>query len=415
MQREEGDVYVRELAIEEFRCIERTEVEFLHPDRPGAGSLELPGVNLLLGLNGGGKSTVLKAIVLGVAGTLLERSFVPPGWVRRGAAGECSVSVGLVRHATDASAGDPAADDAGSVQARARTCLSRDGDGERLTSVARELDALAPADGPAWFLAAYGPARLAAVSEHEGVSHLPARLQRVATLLDEQARLVPLEAWLPALEREQSERFAEVRALLDGVLPAETRFFAQREGEWYLFEHSGVSVPTAALSDGLRAHIAWLADLLFHLHVAAPAGSPLSELPGVVLVDEVDQRLHPRWQLDVLPTVAAALPRLQFLVTSHSPLLAGSLRPENLVLLEPDDEAVSEGATHARRLREDVFGNTADRVLTSSYFGLESSRSDAFRARLRDITERARAGDGEAALEFLRALGHPGAKPGRPG
>ena len=44
-----------------------------------------------------------------------------------------------------------------------------------------------------------------------------------------------------------------------------------------------------------------------------------------------------------LEQLTAALPRLQFVVTSHSPLLAGSLRPENLVLLEPDGEAESEG------------------------------------------------------------------------
>ena len=66
-----------------------------------------------------------------------------------------------------------------------------------------------------------------------------------------------------------------------------------------------------------------------------------------------------------------------------------------------------------RRLEEDVFGKTADRILTSSYFDLESSRADAFRAELRQLVETARSGDRDAPLEFMRMLSGRVKKAGR--
>ena len=154
----------------------------------------------------------------------------------------------------------------------------------------------------------------------------------------------------------------------------------------------------------MRSHIAWTGDLLHHLNEATPKGELLTATPGVVLIDEIDHRMHPRWQLRVLPTLADRLPRLQWIASAHSPLLAGSLRAVNLAVLEPDHDAEGVGAMRTRKLSEDVFGRTADRVLTSSYFDLESSRADAFRAELRKLVELARGGDRQAPLRFMVAL-----------
>ena len=148
-----------------------------------------------------------------------------------------------------------------------------------------------------------------------------------STLLDERDTLQPLESWLPEYESSKPDRFAEITRLLGRTIPPATRFLGQREGEAYLFEHDGVSVPYGLLSEGLRNHISWIGDLLYHLDSATPSDTPLEEMPGVVLVDEIDQRLHPRWQLAILSWLSSAFPMLQFIVTSHSPLLAGGLRP----------------------------------------------------------------------------------------
>jgi hypothetical protein len=113
--------------------------------------------------------------------------------------------------------------------------------------------------------------------------------------------------------------------------------------------------------------------------------------------------MHPRWQQVVLQQLADGLPRLQFVCTAHSPLLAGSLRPENLTVLEPDFNAPGEGAMMASQFAEDIYGRTADGVLTSSYFNLSSSRSAEFQHDLRRLSDAAADTD-QAAIDFIRTL-----------
>lgn len=59
-------MYVRSLQIENLRCFKSTEIELQYPGRDPAGVILLPNVTLLLGINGSGKTTVLKAIALAV-------------------------------------------------------------------------------------------------------------------------------------------------------------------------------------------------------------------------------------------------------------------------------------------------------------------------------------------------------------
>jgi len=147
-----------------------------------------------------------------------------------------------------------------------------------------------------------------------------------------------------------------------------------------------------------------MTSLVGELLATASEGQALVAVPGIVTIDEIDQRMHPRWQLPVVTRLASELPSVQLIATSHSPLLAGSLRPGNLILMDPDPEAEGTGAMRARTMREDVFGMTVDRVLTSSWFELESSRSETFRKRLRELARAAREGDRDAPLELLREL-----------
>ena len=71
-----------------------------------------------------------------------------------------------------------------------------------------------------------------------------------------------------------------------------------------LFRLFGSDVPFQALSDDYRAYIGWIADLVYHLHLGTPRGTPLVSSRGIVLVDEVDLHLHPEWQRVVVPRLA---------------------------------------------------------------------------------------------------------------
>jgi predicted ATP-binding protein involved in virulence len=80
-------------------------------------------------------------------------------------------------------------------------------------------------------------------------------------------------------------------------------------------------LPVSLLSDGTRAMISLIADLAFRcvcLNGLSGLDSPLNS-PGIVMIDEIDLHLHPRWQQRVLHSLRQAFPKIQFIVTTHSP------------------------------------------------------------------------------------------------
>jgi predicted ATP-dependent endonuclease of OLD family len=120
----------------------------------------------------------------------------------------------------------------------------------------------------------------------------------------------------------------------------------------------------------------------------------------MVLVDEIDLHLHPKWQMAVVSTIAKVLPKIQFILTSHSPLVTGNLQWMNIVHLATG----SNMTTRARRLDENVYGLDADQVLLSDYFGLTTTRATLKQKRITNLTRKARSGDREAAKQLLKEL-----------
>jgi predicted ATP-binding protein involved in virulence len=92
----------------------------------------------------------------------------------------------------------------------------------------------------------------------------------------------------------------------------------------------GRALPLSLTSHGYRTVIAMVANIAYRCAVLNPqfmAQAPdLTE--GVVLIDELDLHLHPKWQRQVVESLCAAFPKLQFIATSHSPFIIQSLDPD---------------------------------------------------------------------------------------
>ena len=160
-------------------------------------------------------------------------------------------------------------------------------------------------------------------------------------------------------------------------------------------------MPFPGLSDGYRGFIGWVGDLLYHLCYAYPHGGHLVDMLGIVMVDEIDLLLHPKWQMKVISTVAKALPRMQFIFTSHSPLVAGSLEWMNINLLKVNPKT---NRTVAKRLKQSIHGLDADQILISDFFGLKTTRTAGKISQLARLQRRARHGDAEAARQIILAM-----------
>ena len=95
------------------------------------------------------------------------------------------------------------------------------------------------------------------------------------------------------------------------------------------------------LSDGERDLLALVFDLAYYLSQANPKlEDPLRDGEAIVLIDELDLHLHPRWQRTIVEKLTTTFPNCQFIATTHSPQIIGECDPAGLILLTKEDGKV---------------------------------------------------------------------------
>ncbi len=101
---------------------------------------------------------------------------------------------------------------------------------------------------------------------------------------------------------------------------------------------NALMLPALWLSHGYQSSLAWLADLVGQIVLEANGRVEPSLMEGLVLIDEIDLYLHPTWQVGLVEGLKATLPRMQFIVTTHSPMLLSAFRRDEVVMLDYDEE-----------------------------------------------------------------------------
>ena len=180
----------------------------------------------------------------------------------------------------------------------------------------------------------------------------------------------------------------------DGVKEDATGFFPE-------FATSDGPMPLNTLSQGTQSIVQWLAHLLIGYAEYYDFPKELGDMPGVLIVDEIDAHLHPSWQRRVIPTLTHHLPSLQIFCSTHSPLMLAGLKEGQIQLLRRDDQ----GNVTVSRNEADVFGWSADEILRG-FLGVTDPtdlREASNLERLRTLREKDRLSVEEAEeLETLR-------------
>ncbi len=99
------------------------------------------------------------------------------------------------------------------------------------------------------------------------------------------------------------------------------------------FKKNGVELSFDQFSEGERSMAALVFDIARRLAIANPAGDSL-EGEGIVLIDEMDLHLHPAWQANAIPALRRTFPNVQFVVTTHSPIVLGYVDSKCVRLLK---------------------------------------------------------------------------------
>ncbi len=103
-----------------------------------------------------------------------------------------------------------------------------------------------------------------------------------------------------------------------------------------ILEHDDFgSLPVSQLSDGIRTTVGLIAEIAYRAVQLNPhlGEHAALETDGIVLIDEVDMHLHPQWQQTILPDMLRAFPKVQFIVTTHSPQVLSSIKREQIRLV----------------------------------------------------------------------------------
>ena len=108
--------------------------------------------------------------------------------------------------------------------------------------------------------------------------------------------------------------------------------------------------------------------------------------PGVVLVDEIDLHLHPNWQWKVVDALKNTFPNVQFIVTTHSPIIVASCKEEKLIMLQLEDAFLDKPSEIV--LGKTVKGWMVDSVLREHM--QSGNRDPETSAKLKRLTELAR-------------------------
>ncbi|HEU4406898.1 MAG TPA: AAA family ATPase [Polyangiaceae bacterium] len=359
------------------------------------------GWHVLIGNNGAGKSSMLRALALALMAEddarALRQDFRT--WLRKDCdQGEVAVTVERL--------GLSAANGNGQGEREAadvRLAFARGPEEAGLEPGARPVRLEREGDVPHVFCAGYGPFRRFTGGDPDLVRELapyPQALRHIS-LFSERAALPEGLAWLKELDHRRHEKHPDGE-LLDaltefinqpGFLPHGTRLSAISSKAVIFTDGNGYAIDVEELSDGFRSVLSLTLDLLRQL--AATVGARGVFVPrdptrviasGIVLIDEIDAHLHPTWQREVGVWFHRHFPNIQFIVTSHSPLVCQAAEHGTVFLLPrpgTDDEGRMLAGIELDRVR---FGTVLDAYGTG-VFGQGVTRSETSKQMLHRLTE----------------------------
>ena len=345
-------VYIRRVVLENLRGFGRLDFRFERPDDTYAGW------TVITGDNASGKTTLLKAIALALVGPDAARSLQPSltGWIRKDCP-EAVIAVEIVAAEADRFTQGRRYEKPFWSELRLVRNTGPEislGSGRKYKGKGR-----GPTHGPwaenpvGWFSVGYGPFRrlYGASPEAQRIMSGPSRVARFATMFKEDATLIECEEWLKDLRHKALEGrpretaiLAEVERLLnDDFLRNGVQVDRIDSDGLWLRQPSGVVLPLADMSEGYRAALATLVDILRHAVEVCGHGGLIKESdgrlvmphPGVILIDEMDSHLHPDWQRQIGFWLKQRFPNIQFFVTTHSAFVCQAADENGIFCLPP--------------------------------------------------------------------------------
>jgi uncharacterized protein (TIGR02646 family) len=330
--------YIERVEIENFKAIRKLSLDI--PRGTVGHGIVSAGWKVLLGENGCGKSSVLQAIVLAFTGqhTLDRRPIAPSTLLRRDRSGK-RAGKGFVKIYW-----------VGAKEPATMTFTMK-----RLT-----FGGLRPAPN-AVVMRAYGATRHLPRGRHKA----PGLVKPVdaGNLFNPFVPVCDADAWFSSLKG--GKAFGSAALSLKDVLGLTPRTRVRRRSRMVTIRVGGVDATLDELSAGYQSVVVLATDIMRAVHGQT---RDMRHATGIVIVDELDAHLHPRWKMQIVSRLRRCFPGVQFIVTTHEPLCLRGVRAGELAVMRRVDNTI--------RIESDVpapDGLRVDQLLTSPLFGLYST------------------------------------------
>lgn len=393
-------MYIRRLMIENVRAIAEFTLRFT--------AEEACGWHVILGANGAGKSSVVRSLALALAGpkeaVALRQNWAT--WQRNGTLpGKIHIQIesstkdvftGTGRRASVIDATlefSPIESSIGGPRFDLKATAGQQAAGRSIWGT-----------NAGWFSASFGPFRRFTGGDQafDRLFFSNPRLAPHLSAFGEDVALTEGLRWLRELRVKQLEDYVEDGDLLDGLvrflnnsdlLPHGAKVSEVRSEEVVITDAAGMRVVVEQMSDGYRSLLSMIFEILRQMTKAYGVADTLAaldsdagvvRLPGIVAIDEVDAHLHPSWQKEIGPWFTRCFPMVQFIVTTHSPIVC---RSANTVwrLPEPGTDEVAK-KVEGVELNRLIHGSILDAYGTD-FFGRDVARSNESKGLLTELAQ----------------------------
>ena len=389
-------MYIKSFKITNIKTIQSFRFELSSKEK-------MPGWHVIIGDNGSGKTTLARAVALALVGPrealALKLKMDWGDWIRIGSeSGEIQLAIKRDKD-LDLLKGRGQPLKNYSVPAALTLSLVEDRDGKTVRIEAQTFEGIDNdryiwGGGRGWFSASYGPFRRFSGGnfQYEKLYYSNPRLAPHLSVFGEDAALSECLGWLTELYIENLELPSDRQNCLGlvirfinegGLLPHNTVLKEVTRKEVHFVDGNGCTLNVDALSDGYRSVLSMTFELVRQLVRTygqeavfrnIRQGDMTIDLPGVVIIDEVDAHLHPSWQRRIGGWFTKIFPKLQFIVTTHSPLICQTAANGSVWRLSAPGERTEGKRIVGAALERLVYGTVLE-AFETDLFGKGVSRS----------------------------------------
>lgn len=344
-------MYLEQISITNFKAVKAVKLKFT------------PGVNLLIGDNGSGKTSILEAIAVALSGTLKGIPGVPTKNIlqndihfsvdERGDASSeihyetpSEIECTLKTETQDFLWKRSRKDESGNTH----TKIEGDGVVKWMQNLSNSSDAVLPllcfqSDARVW--------QMRRGDFGKKLKKLNDRRSGYIGCLDYSLDIKGIQAWCLKMELNAFQKRREIKeyeAFKEIVVTfmkkisnlervPELYYSSQLEQLLYKEKDMETAMPISHLSAGYQSLLWMVMNLAYRLALLNPEkAEALGETAGIVLIDEIDMHLHPKWQWNIISALEETFPKVQFILATHSPIVISSCSNEQLIMIGDKQE-----------------------------------------------------------------------------